>query len=506
MDKPPSFPLPPSREPNPLRPYSAYYRAPTIGPPPSASASPIQPHTGRPTAGSAASISSTARDLLPELDIDLKTSAGEAWQNTRSLLDTLVYRYTSVLLAQPFDVAKTVLQVSLPSQTETAVGGSTQRRRIDPRRREQGLRSSSSRLRDSPSPSPSSSDNEDDEIPDYFSTTAPRSRSPRKRRRTPPSASASPTPTPRNRLPPHPEYKLRLKNPSSITSALSTLYTTSGALGLWRGTNTTFLYSFLLRSTDTFIRSLLLAVLGLPDITNPDQGGGAGLGSGLSGGTFTGLDLSDSPSPLTSLFAIGLASCLSGLLLAPLDLIRTRLIVTPLSQPNRGLVQNLRAMPSLIAPSILWLPTALAHTIPQLFSAACPLVLRRKAGISPDTTPGLWSAAAFSTCLADLFLRLPLETVVRRAQVACVMEGREGVEMIVEPAPYSGVMGTVYSIIYSEGETRGKDPKTGMVKIRRGQGLSGLVRGWKVGFWGLVGVWGAGALGGGGEGRGRGEF
>ncbi|KAK5683086.1 hypothetical protein LTS10_004617 [Elasticomyces elasticus] len=501
MDKPPSFPLPPSREPNPLRPYSAYYRAPTIGPPPSALASPIQPHTGRPTSGSAASISSTARDLLPELDIDLKTSAGEAWQNTRSLLDTLVYRYTSVLLAQPFDVAKTVLQVSLPPQSEIATGA-TQRRRIDPRRREEGLRSTS-RLRDSPSPS--SSDNEDDEIPDYFSTTAPRSRSPRKRRRTPPSASASPTPTPRNRVPPHPEYKLRLKNPASITHALSNLYTTSGALGLWRGTNTTFLYSFLLRSTDTFIRSLLLAVLGLPDIASPDQST-AGLGSGLSGSTFTGLDLSDSPSPFSSLLAVGLASCLSGLLLAPLDLIRTRLIVTPLSQPNRGLVQNLRAMPSLIAPSILWLPTALAHTIPQIFSAAAPLVLRRNVGISPDTTPGLWSAAGFATCLADLFLRLPLETVVRRAQVSSILAAQPEVPLIVEPAPYSGVAGTIYGIIYSEGEQRGKDLKTGMVRVKRGQGLGGLVRGWNVGFWGLVGVWGAGALGGGGEGRGRGEF
>ncbi|KAK4953686.1 hypothetical protein LTR10_008290 [Elasticomyces elasticus] len=504
MDKPPSFPLPPSREPNPLRPYSAYYRAPTIGPPPSASTSPIQPHTGRPTSGSAASISSTARDLLPELDIDLKTSAGEAWQNTRSLLDTLVYRYTSVLLAQPFDVAKTVLQVSLPSQPEITTGA-TQRRRIDPRRRESELRSSTSRLRDStssisPSNSPSSSDN-DDEIPDYFSTTAPRSRSPRKRRRTPPSQSASPTPTPGNRLA---EYKLRLKNPSSITSALSTLYTTSGALGLWRGTNTTFLYSFLLRSTDTFIRSLLLAVMGLPDIASPDQSSGASLAS--SAVSFAGLDLSDSPSPLSSLLAVGLASALAGLLLAPLDLIRTRLIITPLSQPNRGLVQNLRAMPSLIAPSILWLPTALAHTIPQIFSAACPLLLRRNAGISPESSPGLWGGVGFVTCLVDLFLRLPLETVVRRAQVSSILAAQPEVALIVEAAPYSGVMGTVYSIIYSEGERRSKDLKTGMVRIRRGQGFSGLVRGWKVGFWGLVGVWGAGALGGGGEGRGRGEF
>lgn len=35
-------------------------------------------------------------------------------------------------------------------------------------------------------------------------------------------------------------------------------------------------------------------------------------------------------------------------------------------------------------------------------------------------------------------------------------------------------------------------------RIRKGQGVHGLWRGWRVGFWGLVGVWGAAALGGGG--------
>lgn len=39
---------------------------------------------------------------------------------------------------------------------------------------------------------------------------------------------------------------------------------------------------------------------------------------------------------------------------------------------------------------------------------------------------------------------------------------------------------------------------------RKGQGVEGLFRGWRVGMWGLVGVWGAATLGGvGGKG---GEF
>ena len=47
-------------------------------------------------------------------------------------------------------------------------------------------------------------------------------------------------------------------------------------------------------------------------------------------------------------------------------------------------------------------------------------------------------------------------------------------------------------------------PKGGFVpraRVRKGQGIRGLWRGWRVGFWGLVGVWGAAALGGAGGGE-----
>ena len=95
----------------------------------------------------------------------------------------------------------------------------------------------------------------------------------------------------------------------------------------------------------------------------------------------------------------------------------------------------------------------------------------------------------------------------------------EKVHTIVEPAPYKGLIGTAYYIVFEEG-SRG-DAATHLVngrggaavksvgsgkigKRRKGQGLGGLWRGWRVGMWGLVGVWGAATLGGvGGKG---GEF
>lgn len=327
MDKD-RFPLSTSREPNPLRPY---YVPPSIGP--QSNTSPSQPlHTSRHAATGA--FSSSARDLFPEIDIDFKSTTSEAWQQTRGLFDTLVWRYTSVLLAQPFDVAKTVLQVSLPPSPAAAT--TLKRRRSPPRRISSNgdTRTRTNRGRQyNDSYSEEESDDGDDseqsdDIPDYFTATAPRSRSPRKRRRRAPSPSPSlsptPTPTSRRQQEPGAEYNLAIKKPDSITHALSALYTTSGAVGLWRATNTTFLYSILIRTTDSFVRSLLLALLGLPEISGPDAGGlGPALGvTGAAG--FSGLHVSESPNPLASLIVVGLASCISGLLLAPLDLVRTR--------------------------------------------------------------------------------------------------------------------------------------------------------------------------------------
>lgn len=507
MDKDRGFPLSTSREPNPLRPY---YVPPSIGPTP-AKASPSQPlHTSRPPPTT--SFSSSTRDYFPDIDIDIKSTTSEAWTTTRSLFDALMWRYSSTLLAQPFDVAKTVLQVALAS-TEGGTSSGSKKRRGSPRQSQTGYGGSGRSSWQHTTYSDEESDEGDetdqsDDIPDYFTSTAPRSRSPRKRRRSPPSAelSPSPTPTPKDRREHDPgeEYRLNLKKPDSVTHAISTIYNNSGAVGLWRGTNATFLYSILLRTTDSFIRSLLLAIVGLPDIIGPDP---SGLGPGLSvtnAAGYSGLDLSSSPNPLGSLVIVGLSSCITGLLLAPVDLIRTRLIVTPTWHPPRGLLNNLRELPSLIAPSELWLPTSLYHAIPTTFSAASPLFLRRQLKITPELTPSLWSLAAFTTSLTDLFIRLPLETILRRSQVKTLKSTEPEMPTIVETAPYSGVWGTVYSILYVEGETTTKDSR-GMIRVRKGQGAAGLVRGWKVGFWGLVGVWGGGIVGPGNE-KSRGEF
>jgi fusion and transport protein UGO1 len=135
-----------------------------------------------------------------------------------------------------------------------------------------------------------------------------------------------------------------------------------------------------------------------------------------------------------------------------------------------------------------------------------------------------------------LLLKLPLETVLRRGQVAVLsspaylrsleapvvgggrrLDEKPAVELeaVVPLGRYDGVVGTMYTIVYEEGShvvptpagpksaaaKKGKAPTVAETVYRRGQGLDGLWRGWKVSWWGLVGLWAAGVLGGGGDGE-----
>jgi fusion and transport protein UGO1 len=71
----------------------------------------------------------------------------------------------------------------------------------------------------------------------------------------------------------------------------------------------------------------------------------------------------------------------------------------------------------------------------------------------------------FLASFLDLGIRLPLESVLRRAQVQYTKPERT----VVRLGPYNGVVGTLWNMISVEG--------------------GGVFRGWRIGFWGLMMVW-----------------
>jgi len=171
-----------------------------------------------------------------------------------------------------------------------------------------------------------------------------------------------------------------------------------------------------------------------------------------------------------------------------------------------------------LIPFKLLLPTLFYESISPALHHTTPLLLRSQLSIDPILTPGYYSLAKFISRTSELFIKLPFETVLRRAQASVlqqpeystdVLEGKVvEFDPIVQVGEYKGVFGTMWGIAREEGvreEVVGakKGKKQGKVTRRSGQGIEGLWRGWRVGMWGLVGVWGSGLLGGGANG---GEF
>lgn len=105
---------------NPLRPY---YIPPTIGERPATPNLPSNSASGHATGSS--SYASAARDAFSDLHYDdyLGDSSPSVVQAVKEFLDELLWKYTSVLMAQPFEVAKTILQVR--DQDENAAFPST---------------------------------------------------------------------------------------------------------------------------------------------------------------------------------------------------------------------------------------------------------------------------------------------------------------------------------------------------------------------------------------------
>jgi mitochondrial fusion and transport protein UGO1 len=120
----------PREGPNPLRPY---YIPPSIG-----LLSETKPSSSFESSGKNAAYVPSARNIFSDIDYSnyVSESSQSTLDNIRSLLDDALHKYMSVLLAQPFDVAKTILQVksqASPDGTIAMADSSMRERHVRPR-------------------------------------------------------------------------------------------------------------------------------------------------------------------------------------------------------------------------------------------------------------------------------------------------------------------------------------------------------------------------------------
>lgn len=154
------------------------------------------------------------------------------------------------------------------------------------------------------------SDSDADE-PAYFTSSAPSAHSytPSRSRRRNSDRSLSPPPRSPKTIPP--SHQLSLKRADSLLEVISQEWTKEGAWGVWKATNATFIHSLLLTTLENWSRGVFSAIFNVPD-----PGAIVGLGAVT--------DVIDTPYPWASLGVAVAASVVTGLLLAPLDLVRTK--------------------------------------------------------------------------------------------------------------------------------------------------------------------------------------
>ena len=213
------------------------------------------------------------------------------------------------------------------------------------------------------------------------------------------------------------------------------------------------------------------------------------------------------PGSSTSLLIPVASHLITGFILSPLDLVRTRLIVQSLNPQYRtytGPIDALRKIArdeggvwGLYLHPHLLIPTILDNTIRPLISLGLPPLLGARLFpgtlVSIESNPVAWGVVEFASSCIGLLVTLPFETVRRRLEVQ--VRGRaQPLKTCVEKRPmaYNGVVDALWHILTEErsdlpvervvgGQKKGKGKegeehvsvwrKTGLGQLYRGLGM-----------------------------------
>ncbi|KAG1784254.1 mitochondrial carrier domain-containing protein [Suillus placidus] len=156
---------------------------------------------------------------------------------------------------------------------------------------------------------------------------------------------------------------------------------------------------------------------------------------------------------------------ITGFLLSPLDLVRTRLIAQSAMQRHRTYTGPFDALRQIIVQeggirSIyfhpqLFIPTIVDNGLRPLLHILIPTLIAPRLGfgphVAPDTSPVAWAFAQVLGSVASLLITLPIETVRRRLQVQ-TRGTAKALRTCVEtrPVPYNGVVDALWHIVTEE--------------------------------------------------------
>ncbi|KAL0083020.1 mitochondrial carrier domain-containing protein [Phycomyces blakesleeanus] len=235
-----------------------------------------------------------------------------------------------------------------------------------------------------------------------------------------------------------------------------------GWMSLFKGQRVTWVYEMARACLQPALEGALNDVFGLYDDTIP-------------------LMHLDNVTPnMTTMVASHLAI---GILLSPLEIIRTRLIVQSSSPTNAKYRHLIHAFATMcreegglgkVYGSINLLPTILYHTIHPLLTCSTPLIIDRWLHISASDSPILYGAAQLAMSTLALLITLPLEVIRKRLQCQVPYSPKEiggggpfETSVALRPVPYNGILDAVYKIMKEEGTKKKHNTKRTVIKRRK---------------------------------------
>ncbi|KAK6197350.1 uncharacterized protein RJT21DRAFT_110124 [Scheffersomyces amazonensis] len=300
---------------------------------------------------------------------------------------------------------------------------------------------------------------------------------------------------------------------------MSAILGKDGPFALFRGINASFIHQTLSHTIEAWITGFISPFLGIPD-------------------PFF-LDLTHSNDPLRSLWLSVSACVLTGLVLMPLDLIKIRLMITQFNKPTledkqsgnfdgyisqessianlansttvinntqptstRSVRESIRNYPLqylLYPPSTIVLLTIFHQFSTSIFRKTAPYMLFIRFNIDSYSSPNVYTFVNLISLIMEFFIKLPVENLLRKEQVRFLLKPKSLIEdpyrVLTIDNPDENLIVEFNSTwsdkpsINREGNGDNEDDLDNRSYWEKVKSL-GLFNGWRVGVLNVIGFWG----------------
>lgn len=253
-----------------------------------------------------------------------------------------------------------------------------------------------------------------------------------------------------------------------------------GPLALFKGINALFIYHTLSHTIEAWVTGFISPFLGIPD-------------------PFF-LDLTHSNDPVRSLWLSVLACVLAGLILMPLDLIKVKLMITQFnkiledgepSKINRSVRESIRYYPVkllLQPPPTIALLTVLHQFSTSVFRKSAPYLMFVRFNIDSYQAPALYTSANLVLSIMELFIKLPVENLLRKEQLRFLLKPKSPQEdkfkVVTIDDPDENLI-----VTFNGWDTAHLLENGQQLSFFRRLRLLGLFNGWRVGVLNVIGYW-----------------